>query len=256
VFSCDCHVRDNKKYSTQDYRGYLMSLNYKLGVTKPFPCNYLPGQEERLLVAIESNLHNSEHYGWLMQQGFRRSGNDIYRPHCIGCQACQSLRVLVHDFMPSKSQIRSLKRNQSFDVILSENVKKCYYPLYERYINTIHSDGSMFPATQEQFQSFTDNDITEQCFIEIWHDDTLISVAITDKIPDGLSAVYTFYHPDYRQYGLGVFSILKQIEITQQLKCRYLYLGYQIEECNKMNYKNRYNPHQILVENQWQTVNK
>ena len=25
-----------------------MSLKYKLGITKPFHCNYLPGQEERL----------------------------------------------------------------------------------------------------------------------------------------------------------------------------------------------------------------
>tara|TARA_R110000744_G_C19227317_1_gene547762 strand:+ start:267 stop:968 length:702 start_codon:yes stop_codon:yes gene_type:complete len=233
-----------------------MSVNYKLGITKPFPCNYLPEQEERLLIAIDSNLHNSEHYGWLMQQGFRRSGNDIYRPHCIACQACQSLRVLVKDFMPSKSQKRLLKRNHSFSVTVSKEIKASYYPLYERYINTIHRDGSMFPASNAQFQSFTDNDITEQCYVEIWHDDRLISVAVTDEIPDGLSAVYTFYHPNYRKHGLGVFSILQQIEIAAQLKREFLYLGYQIEECNKMNYKNRYSPHQILVENQWQTVNK
>ena len=233
-----------------------MSLKYKLGITEPFPCNYLPGQEERLLVAVDSSLHDSEHYGWLMQQGFRRSGNEIYRPHCIACQACQSLRVLVKNFIPSKSQKRLLKRNQLFTVVISEQIKPSYYPLYEQYINIIHSDGSMFPASEQQFQSFTLNDITEQCYIEIWHNELLISVAVTDKIPDGLSAVYTFYHPDYRKYGLGVFSILKQIEMAADLEYQFLYLGYQIAQCNKMNYKDRYNPHQILVENQWQTVNK
>lgn len=233
-----------------------MTINYELGITKPFPCNYLPGQEERLLVAVDKNLHNSVHYGWLMQQGFRRSGNDIYRPHCIKCQACQSLRVLVQSFTPSKSQKRLLKRNQQFKVVVSEQIKPSYYPLYEQYINNIHNDGSMFPASEQQFQSFTLNNITAQYYIEIWHDETLISVAVTDKIPHALSAVYTFYHPDYRKYGLGVFSILKQIEIAAQLEHQFLYLGYQITQCNKMNYKNRYNPHQILVENQWQTVNK
>jgi len=233
-----------------------MSLNYKLGITKPFPCSYLPEQEERLLVAVDDSLHDSEHYGWLMQQGFRRSGNDIYRPHCLACQACQSLRVLVQEFKPSKSQTRLLKRNQAFRVVISYEVKASYYPLYEQYINTIHSDGSMFPASTAQFQSFTQNDITEQCYLEIWHDKTLISVAVTDKIPNGLSAVYTFYHPNYRKSGLGVYSILQQINIAVELQRRFLYLGYQIEGCNKMNYKNRYHPHQILVENQWQTVNK
>ena len=233
-----------------------MSSNYKLGITKSFPCNYLPEQEERLLIAVDDNLHNRDHYGWLMQQGFRRSGNDIYRPHCVACQACKSLRVLAKEFSPSKSQKRILKRNQHFTISLSQVVKASYYPLYEQYINNVHQDGSMFPASEEQFKSFTQNNVTEQCYIEIWHDDILISVAVTDDIPDALSAVYTFYDPSYRSYGLGVYSILKQIEIAAQQKRQFLYLGYQIEECSKMNYKNRYSPHQILVENQWQTVNK
>lgn len=233
-----------------------MNNNYKLGITKPFPCNYLPEQEERLLIAVDENLHNRDHYGWLMQQGFRRSGDDIYRPHCVACQACKSLRVLVQEFIPSKSQKRILKRNQHFKIMLSQGVKASYYPLYERYINTVHQDGSMFPASEEQFKSFTQNNITEQCYIEIWHNDVLISVAVTDDIPNALSAVYTFYDPDYKSYGLGVYSILKQIEIAAQQNRQFLYLGYQIETCSKMNYKNRYKAHQILVENQWQTVNK
>ena len=233
-----------------------MNSNYKLGITQSFQCNYLADQQERLLIAVDPILHDSEHYGWLMHQGFRRSGNDIYRPHCLSCHACQSIRVLIDNFTASKSQKRLLKRGQHFSVKVSYTIKSNYYPLYEKYINEIHSDGSMFPASPAQFQSFTQNDITEQIYIEIWHDDELISVAVTDDIPNALSAVYTFYHPDYRKYGLGVFSILKQIEISKQLEREFLYLGYQINDCEKMNYKNRYKPHQILIENQWKTVNK
>ncbi len=233
-----------------------MNSNYKLGITQSFQCNYLADQQERLLIAVDPILHDSEHYGWLMHQGFRRSGNDIYRPHCLSCHACQSIRVLINNFVASKSQKRLLKRGQHFSIKVSYTIKSNYYPLYEKYINEIHSDGSMFPASPAQFQSFTQNDITEQIYIEIWHDDELISVAVTDDIPNALSAVYTFYHPDYRKYGLGVFSILKQIEISKQLEREFLYLGYQINDCEKMNYKNRYKPHQILIENQWKTVNK
>lgn len=233
-----------------------MDVNYKFGITKSFPCNYLPQQHERLLVATDPQLHDPEHYAWLMHQGFRRSSNEIYRPHCERCQACQSLRVLVDEFTLSKSQKRLTKRNQHFSVCVSQVPSEEYYPLYESYINTLHSDGSMYPATPEQYQSFMENRITNQIYLEIWHKDQLISVAVIDDIPNALSAVYTFYHPNYRKYGLGVFSILEQIKLSKQLKRQFLYLGYQIDDCKKMNYKNRYTPHQILKENQWKTVNK
>ncbi|SEL74300.1 arginine-tRNA-protein transferase [Colwellia chukchiensis] len=233
-----------------------MSLNFQLGVTKSFPCSYLPEQQERLLVALDSRLSDSEHYAWLMEQGFRRSGNDIYRPHCLNCNACQSLRVLVNDFQPSKSQKRTLKRNQALHVEVSETVKANYYPLFEQYIDCFHRDGAMYPASAAQFQRMLANNITKQCYLEVWHQTTLVSVAITDKMPNALSAVYTFYHPAYRSQGLGVFSILQQIKLASELKRRFLYLGYQIDQCAKMNYKNRFHPHQRLIENQWQTVNK
>ena len=138
---------------------------------------------------------------------------------------------------------------------MSNSIKNDYYPLYEKYINEIHCDGAMFPATPAQFESFTENNITKQLYIEIYHDEKLISVGVCDDLDNALSAVYTFYHPGYRKYGLGVLSILKQIEICQQLQREILYLGYQIDECEKMNYKSRFKPHQILIDNQWKTVN-
>ncbi len=225
--------------------------NFKLGMTSEFPCNYLPNEQERLLIAVDERLHNQHSYTWLMAQGFRRSGEQSYRPHCPSCSACQSVRVLVNDFSPSKSQKRSLKRNNHFTIKYSDILKDSYYPLYENYINTCHSDGTMFPANYPQFQSFLSSKLTEQIFIETWHEQTLICVAVTDKINNALSAVYTFYHPDYKKSGLGVFSILTQIQYCQQLALPYLYLGYQIDNCKKMNYKKRYFPFEKYVDGNW-----
>ncbi len=230
--------------------------NFKLGLTKSFDCNYLANQQERLLIAVDERLHNNKSYTWLMEQGFRRSGDQIYRPHCLSCNQCQSIRVLVDSFCLSKSQKRLTKRNAHFEIKQSTTIKESYYPLYERYINTLHHDGSMFPATVDQYQSFLTNDITQQLFIETWHADKLICVAVIDHLENALSAVYTFYHPDYRQSGLGIFSILNQIKLSQELKKPFLYLGYQIDDCQKMNYKDRFFPHQRLVENNWLLVNK
>lgn len=233
-----------------------MSTDFQLGITQSFPCSYLSDENERLLIATDERLQNAEHYGWLMAQGFRRSGDQIYRPHCELCSACKSLRVLVNEFLLSKSQKRNIKKNKDFIIKVSNEKKDNYYALYEKYINTLHTDGSMFPATMDQYKSFISCNVAEQLYLEIWHDNELISVAVTDILKDALSAVYTFYHPDYNRHGLGVFSILKQLSLTKDMGKEFLYLGYQIDECKKMNYKNRYYPHQVLIQNSWETVNK
>ncbi len=233
-----------------------MNKSYQLGISQTFPCNYLPDQQERLLIAVDQRLQDAEHYGWLMSQGFRRSGDQIYRPHCINCSACMSLRVLVDDYTPTKSRKRLLKRNVEYSINVRNELQDNYYPLYENYINHVHKDGSMFPANHAQYQSFLSGKLTKQVFLEVWFEEILINVAVTDVLNDALSAVYTFYHPDYRKSGIGAFSIIQQILLAKKLGKKFLYLGYQIDECQKMNYKNRYYPHQVLKENSWITINK
>ncbi|WDE09473.1 arginyltransferase [Thalassomonas haliotis] len=234
----------------------MSSSDFKLGITKTFPCNYLPEEQERLLIAVDDRFQNNDSYTWLMTQGFRRSGNQIYRPHCPSCNACQSIRVLVDSFSPSRSQKRLLKRSSHFVLKKSTELKDDYYPLYEKYINTVHADGAMYPASYQQFKNFLACKISEQLFIETWDKEKLISVAVTDKLENALSAVYTFYHPDYRKSALGILSILNQIRICAEIKLPYLYLGYQIDNCQKMNYKDRYFPYEKLTENNWLIVNK
>ena len=233
-----------------------MSDSYQLGISNSFPCNYLPNKQERLLIATDQRLQNAQQYTWLMSQGFRRSGEQIYKPHCVNCSACRSLRVLVADYSPSKSQKRLLKKNETFRVVVNDCLNDCYYSLYEQYINEIHHDGAMYPANIDQYQSFLNGQLTQQVFLEIWDADTLISVAVTDALNNALSAVYTFYHPDYRKAGIGMYSIIQQILLAKEMGNEYLYLGYQIDGCQKMNYKNKYYPHQVLKENRWITVNK
>ncbi len=231
-------------------------------MTKTFSCNYLSAQQERLLVAVDDRLQTSESYAWLMTQGFRRSGEQSYRPHCPSCNACQSIRVLVNEFLPSKSQKRSKNRNSRFIIKQSSTLKDSYYPLFENYINTLHQDGGMYPASFKQFQSFLCCNLTEQLFIETWlpatdtEAETLVCVAVTDVLSNALSAVYTFYHPNYKSNGLGIFSILTQISLCQEMQLPYLYLGYQIDDCHKMNYKDRYFPFERFIDGHWKLNNK
>ncbi|GGD53658.1 arginyltransferase [Lacimicrobium alkaliphilum] len=224
----------------------------RFGLTEAFPCSYLPEQQEQVLLHLNDEPVSNEVYAKLLQNGFRRSADSIYRPYCPACNACQSLRIDVEHFRPTRNQRKVINRNKDLDFSLSTQDKEQYYALYERYINTRHANGSMYPPSPEQYRHFISSLWAETQFMEIRLNQQLIGVAITDSIDDGLSAFYTFFEPELEKRSLGTLAILKQIELTRQQCKRYLYLGYQIDDCSKMNYKARFGPHQRFIDNKWQ----
>lgn len=229
----------------------------KFGITQPFSCSYLANQDEQILVLVEDNhALTGSYYDQLIAAGFRRSGQQIYRPHCPNCQACEAIRLPVKQFRISKSQKRVLKANQDLSTNVSQQNKAEYYPIYEDYINQRHADGSMYPASQEQYMGFIINPWQKALYIEIYLADTLIGIAATDTVNNGLSALYTFFRPEYTKRSLGTYAILQQIKLSQQLNLEYLYLGYQIDACQKMNYKQKFLPHERFLHDKWQLITK
>lgn len=231
-------------------------MTMKFGITSPFTCSYLPDQQEQLLVLVTDDEPSYAEYSLLIGAGFRRSGTQVYRPHCASCHACESIRLPVGQFTPSKSQKRILKRNADVNVKISHCDKPDYYPLYETYINQRHADGSMYPASQKQYQSFILSPWDKAIFIELYVEDELIGVAVTDDLGESLSALYTFFKPEEEKRSLGIYAILQQIELTKSLNKKYLYLGYQIDACQKMRYKQNFMPHERFFADKWQLITK
>jgi arginine-tRNA-protein transferase len=231
----------------------------KFGITQSFNCSYLPDEQERLLVYAEENDFQAWQYSQLIQAGFRRSGEQIYRPHCPSCKACKSVRIPVADFTPTRSQKRILRKNKGFTVKFADKPASSYYPLYARYITQRHADGSMYPPSKEQFDNFVLCDWMKTHFLEAYDGDKLIAVAVTDVVDENeqsnaLSALYTFFEPELEQSSLGTWMILQQIEQAKHLGYQYVYLGYYVEGCQKMSYKHKFLPFEQFIDNQWQRV--
>lgn len=228
----------------------------KFGLTQQFTCSYLEGQKEQLLVFVDEQGPHIDQYELLISSGFRRSGEQIYRPNCPNCQACQSIRIPVQDFTPSKSQKRVLTKNRDLSISVNKEDRDEYYPLYEQYINQRHSDGSMYPASYQQYLGFIRSEWAKPLFVEIYKAEELIGIAVTDELRHGFSALYTFFLPSEAERSLGTFAILKQIELAKDHNKPYVYLGYQVDDCQKMNYKSNFMPHERFFDNNWQLITK
>ncbi len=230
-------------------------LPVKLGLSQRFPCSYLPDKEEQLLVILDPVCYSPAGFETLLAHGFRRSGDQIYRPHCPSCKACKSVRVLSHEFTPSRSQKRKLLAvEKRFRVEYNDMERPEYFSLYSKYISARHSDGSMFPPDKKQYHSFLYCHWLPITFIELWEEERLIAVAVTDTMPQSLSAIYTFFDPDYEKYGLGSVMIMEQIRFARDNNKPYLYLGYQIDDCIKMRYKQQFTPAEKLSGELWQPI--
>ena len=223
--------------------------------TNPHPCSYLEGMEASTIFVDPNRRITTHLYTELTNVGFRRSGNHLYRPQCENCQACIAARIPVQEFKPSRQQRKTWNRNQ--DVVVGQiddiGSDPCYQ-LYKHYIEVRHWQGDMYPPSREQYDGFLGDSFASANNYGFWLDDRLIGVAVTDRMETGLSAIYTFYDPDYQRRSLGVMSILWQIQHTKEMGLPYLYLGYWIKNCDKMRYKSNYRPLQLLIDQRWLTL--
>lgn len=224
----------------------------RLFATQPHPCSYLENREATTVFVDPEAEINSQVYSELSRMGFRRSGAHLYRPHCSACQACISCRIPVMGFAPNRSQRRCWQRNQDITCHPVTSIRtEEHYRLYERYIQLRHRDGDMYPPSEAQYNAFLTSEWGVSHYLEFRLEQRLIGVAVCDRLEDGLSAVYTFFEPELEKRSLGVFSILSQIEQAKQAALPYVYLGYWVKGCQKMQYKIQYRAIELLVNRRW-----
>ncbi|MGA9341084.1 MAG: arginyltransferase [Rhodanobacteraceae bacterium] len=227
----------------------------RLFQTLPHPCGYFSGRTAQNLVLDPASPDLGRLYDLALPGGYRRAGGHVYYPRCVACNACVACRVPVRHFRPDRSQRRCLAANRGLAVTVHPPAySEERFRLYRRYLEARHPQGGMDDAEPNDFSRFLYTAWSPTRFIELRDRGRLLALAVTDFCASGLSAVYTFFDPDQGRRGLGTLAILHQLRIAREADLAHVYLGFWIEGHEKMDYKARFRPLEILRDGVWQEL--
>lgn len=230
-------------------------ISIPLFLTDASPCSYLDKKNAQSAFVHPSFELTTPLYSQLIDQGFRRSGNEAYTPHCTDCSECIATRLSIKDFIPTKNQKRCLKKNLQTKVIIKPaKFEQAHYEMYLRYQNHQHEGGSMADLSKDDYINFLASQWCSTLFVEFRIDNELAAIAVVDLLDNALSAVYSFFNPNFSKYSLGTYAILWQIQHAKELNLEFLYLGFWIKECLKMSYKTQYQPLQGFITGHWENI--
>jgi len=233
----------------------MRDAGIRLFQTSEHPCGYWPERIARDVLLDPSDPALAIVYPQMLAVGFRRSGGHVYRPRCPTCRACTPLRIDVDAFRPNRSQRRCLARNASVEARpLPARRSSERFALYRRYLHGRHPGGGMEDGGPDEFDAFLTSEWSPTEFLELREEGRLLGVAVTDVLPEALSAVYTFYEPGLAQRALGTLAILRQIEWARNSGRRHVYLGFWIDDHPKMHYKSGFAAAEILTGQGWRAL--
>ena len=225
-------------------------------VMQEVPCPYLANRFERKLITELQGPGAKRVYDALSRAGFRRSHHFAYRPACQDCQACIPVRIDALNYQPSRNLRRISKLNADLAAHEQRSVAtREQYDLFASYLASRHGDGEMADMDFENYQAMVDDTALHTSLVEFRdREGALVAACLTDWLIDGPSAVYSFFDPGLGRRSLGSYMILWLVEAARARGLPYVYLGYWVENAEKMDYKRRFRPLQGLQGGAWREI--
>lgn len=212
-------------------------------------CAYIKDQRQTTHYKIIDQCSISQ-CSALIERGWRRFGSMFFRPICSECTACESLKIDADNYRFSKSAKRVIKKNAHLKTVIRRPaLTQEHLELFNKYHSHMEEKkgwDNQSVTTRSYYISFVHgyNDFGyEICYYD---GDRLIGVDLIDILEEGISSIYFYYDPEYAHLSLGRYSLYRQIMLAQRHGLRWIYLGYYVEECPSLAYKNQYQPTYLL----------
>jgi leucyl-tRNA---protein transferase len=229
--------------------------NIRFYLTAPQPCPYLPDRRERKVFAALDGADAVELNDSLTHAGFRRSQNIAYRPACDMCASCVSVRVPVTRFALTRRWRRVLAANADLvPRLVQPQATYEQFDLLKRYLAHRHDGDGMSGMGPFDYAAMAEDSAVRTHIIEYragGPDTPLLACALVDALGDGLSLIYSFFHPDIAHRSPGSFIILDHLRQARLSGYAHVYLGYWIKGSRKMDYKTQFKPIEALGPTGW-----
>ena len=179
----------------------------------------------------------------LLEDGWRHFGTHFYR-YSLGFYRDEirhviPLRIRLSDFSLSKSQRRILNRNADLKAVIQPiEITAETESLFDRHKtrfdhgvpNSIYDFLSSEPATVP----------CEAMEVFVFDKDRLLAASFFDAGKTSTSGIYAMFEPEAGSRGLGIFTMLKEIEFAAESGKEFYYQGYCYEGESFYDYKKRF----------------
>ncbi|MDX9743531.1 MAG: arginyltransferase, partial [Arcobacteraceae bacterium] len=189
------------------------------------PCAYREDTLSDIRYKYIPHCDDTTHYS-MIERGWRRFGYVHFAPECKNCFECKTIRIDVENFKFTSSHKRILNKNKDLKIYIQKPTLSIdHLNLFNKYHQYMHEkkDWPHNNITPQDYQSsYVDGAHNYGKEILYFLDDTLICVALSDVLENGISAVYCYYDHKYQERSLGKFSILIQMSLAKLSKIPYM----------------------------------
>lgn len=196
----------------------------------------------------------------LLADGWRHFGTYFFRYNLAvyreEIRRVMPLRIRLADFQPSKSQRRILRKNKDLTVeIRPTEITPEAEDLFHRHKKRFEHGipGSIYDFLSSE-PAAVPNEGRE---IAAYLGDRLVAVSYFDIGEKMTSGIYAIFDPDESHRGLGIFTMLKEIEFAVETGREFYYQGYAYEGESFYDYKKRFSGLEVFDwANNWLPIAK
>lgn len=199
--------------------------------------------------AFEADKATPVQMDTLWANGWRHFGNYFFRYNLgmVGedIRLVMPLRIRLKDFSFSKSQRRVLRDNADLSIKIEPLfIDDAAEELFHRH--KLRFDQHPPETIFEFISDHADASPCETKQIRVFDKDSLVAISYFDVGARACSGVYAIFEPSESKRGLGIFTMLKEIEYAISGGKEFYYQGYAYEGESFYDYKKRFRSTEVF----------
>jgi len=181
-----------------------------------------------------------------LDQGWFRMGQMIFTCQflCFHGQLYTAIwmRQDLSEFKFRRGQRKLMNRNaRQFNIV----IQKAVFDLEKEALYQEHKkrfEGYIAGSLKESLYGESIRDIYDTWEISIYLDEKLIGASFFDLGEDSIASIMGLFDPAYKEYSLGYYSMLLEMEWAKKQEIHYYYPGYVVPGYQRFDYKLRVGP--------------